>query len=153
MGMGLKSCVSVYPFELVRILLQYKWGTIFRQEWFWRMEELTKRNGRGVWMKDIEKALKRFGASLEWLTERIDQIDGEMDSIRQNGEMGKLETIISLRTNKARSIEEVLEEAEVLIDAHLFNEFSGTKSSQFLKRIITSQSTIEMSILKKAWRT
>ena len=47
MGMGLKSCVGVYLLELVRLLLQYKWGTIFRQEWFWRMEELTKRNGKG----------------------------------------------------------------------------------------------------------
>ena len=28
MGMGLKSCVGVYLLELVRILLQYKWGTI-----------------------------------------------------------------------------------------------------------------------------
>ena len=36
MGMGLKGCVGVYLLELVRLLLQYKWGTIFRQEWFWR---------------------------------------------------------------------------------------------------------------------
>ena len=48
MGMGLKSCVAVYLLEMVR-LLQYKWGTIFRQEWFWKMEELTKRNGKGGW--------------------------------------------------------------------------------------------------------
>ena len=50
MGLGLKSCVGVYLLELVRLLLQYKWGTIFRQEWFWRMEELTKRNNKGVWL-------------------------------------------------------------------------------------------------------
>ena len=50
MGMGLKSCVAVYLLELVRFLLQYKWGTIFRSEWFWRMEGLTKRNGKGVWI-------------------------------------------------------------------------------------------------------
>ena len=30
MGMGLKSCVVVYLVELIRILLRYKWGTIFR---------------------------------------------------------------------------------------------------------------------------
>ena len=30
MGMGLKSCVGVDLVELVRLLLQYKWGTIFR---------------------------------------------------------------------------------------------------------------------------
>ena len=44
MGFGLKSCVAVFLLELVRLLLQYKWGTIFRQELFWRMEELVKRN-------------------------------------------------------------------------------------------------------------
>ena len=64
MGLGLKSYVAVYLLELTRIL-QYKWGTIFRQDWFWRMEELTKRNGKGVWPREIEKALKRFDASLE----------------------------------------------------------------------------------------
>ena len=45
-GFRLKSGVGAYLLELVR-LLQYKRGTIFRQEWFWRMEEPTKRNGRG----------------------------------------------------------------------------------------------------------
>ena len=29
MGMGLKSCISVFLLELVRILLQYKWGPSF----------------------------------------------------------------------------------------------------------------------------
>ena len=32
MGLGLKSCVAVYLLELVRILLQYKWGTIFQSQ-------------------------------------------------------------------------------------------------------------------------
>ena len=32
MGMGLKSSVAVYLLELVRLLLQYKWGTIFRKD-------------------------------------------------------------------------------------------------------------------------
>ena len=70
MGLGLKSCDAVYLLELVR-LLQYKWA-IFRQGWFWRMEELTKRNGKGVWKREIEKVLKMFGASIEWLIERMD---------------------------------------------------------------------------------
>ena len=39
MGMGLKSCVVVYLLDLVRLLLQYKRGTIFRLEWFWRIEK------------------------------------------------------------------------------------------------------------------
>ena len=34
MGMGLKSSVAVSLLELVRLLLQYKWGTIFKSEWF-----------------------------------------------------------------------------------------------------------------------
>ena len=69
MGMGLKSSVVVHLLELVRLLLQYKWGTIFRQEWFWRMEELTKRHGKGIWMQELEKVLGRFDASLEWCRE------------------------------------------------------------------------------------
>ena len=32
MGMGLKSSVAVYLLELVRLLIQYKWGTIFQHE-------------------------------------------------------------------------------------------------------------------------
>ena len=65
MGMGLKSSVGVYLLELVRLLLQNKWGTIFLQEWFWRMDDLTKRNGKCVWLREIKKVLKRFGASIE----------------------------------------------------------------------------------------
>ena len=71
MGLGLKSCRAVYLMELACFILQYKWGTIFRQEWFWRMEEATKRNGKGMCLREIEKVLKRFDASLEWLSERI----------------------------------------------------------------------------------
>ena len=49
MGMGLKSSVGVYLVELVRLLLQYKWGTIFRGEWFSRMEKATMREmARGL---------------------------------------------------------------------------------------------------------
>ena len=49
MGVGLKSCVAVYLLETVPLhLLLFKWGTIFRSEWFWKMEELLKRNGKGI---------------------------------------------------------------------------------------------------------
>ena len=58
-GFGMKSRVGVYLLELVR-LIQYKWGTIFRHEWFWRMEELTERNGKGIWLRKIENVLKCF---------------------------------------------------------------------------------------------
>ena len=56
MGMGLKSCVLVYLLELVRILIQYKCGTIFRQEWFWRMEEFTKSNGKGIGSERLRRS-------------------------------------------------------------------------------------------------
>ena len=36
-------------------------------------------------MREIENVPKRFDASLESLTERMDQRDGGMDAIRQNG--------------------------------------------------------------------
>ena len=41
---------------------------------------------------------------------------------------------------------------EVLVDTH-FNEFSETKSSLFLKRVISNQSLIDMRFLKRTWRT
>ena len=47
----------------------------------------------------------------------------------------------------------MLEEVEVLIETHFYNEFWETKSSMFMKKIIASQNWIEMSLLKKAWRT
>ena len=103
MGMGLKSCVAVYLVELVR-LLQYKWGTIFRQEWFWRMEELTKRNGKGVWAREIEKVLKRFDASLEWLMERVSLREEEIDKIRGNEEIQEREKEQMIKVKRFQSI-------------------------------------------------
>ena len=50
------------------------------------MEELTKRNGKGMWLREIEKGLKRFGASLEWLIERISLRNEEVDAVLKNGE-------------------------------------------------------------------
>ena len=87
MRIVLNSCVGVNLLELVRILLQYKWGPIFRQEWFWRMEELTKRNGKCVWFREIENALKRFDASLEWFIERVQFREEEIEKIRRNNQM------------------------------------------------------------------
>ena len=46
-----------------------------------------------------------------------------------------------------------MKKVEVLVDAHSFKEFSETKSSGFLKRIIASQNAIDMNILKRTWRT
>ena len=153
MGMGLKSCVAVYLLELVRLLLQYKWGTIYRQEWFWRMEEMTKRNGKGVWIREIEKVLKRFNSSLEWLMGIIAVRDEEMESIRQNEEMEERDKNMMLRAKKMKSMADVLEEVAVVIDMHFFVEFSQTKSSTFLKKVMDNQRTIDMTLLKKTWRT
>ena len=86
-ALGLKSSVGVYLPELVRLLLQYKWGTIFRRDWFWKMEELTKRNGKGIWLREIEKTIKRFNASLEWLLARIAPRDEEIERIRNDKQM------------------------------------------------------------------
>ena len=58
-----------------------------------------------------------------------------------------------LRAQKMKSIDEVLEEVGILIDTHFFNEFAETKSSKFLKSVMASQSVIEMTLLKKTWRT
>ena len=51
------------------------------------MEELTKRNGKGVWLREIEKVLKRFDSSIEWLRDRIAMREEEMDRIRHNREI------------------------------------------------------------------
>ena len=74
--------MAVHLLELVRLFLKYKWGTIFRSEWFWRMEELTKRNGECVWMREIEKVLKIFDSTIELLTERIWMREEEIERIR-----------------------------------------------------------------------
>ena len=139
--------------ELVRLFLQYKWGTIFRSEWFWMMEELTKRNGKGMWMREIEKVLKRFDGSLEWLTGRIGMREEEIEKIRDDREIDEREKSQLLGAKRMMSIEEVMEEVEVLIDTHFFNEFYGTKSALFLKRVLGNQGWIEMRLLKRTWRT
>ena len=67
----------------------------------------------------------------------------EIDRIRQNGEVEANEKEQMLRAKRMKSNEEVVEEVEVLIDSHFFNEFSETLSSGFLKKVISHQSTIE----------
>ena len=150
--MGLNSCVAVYLLELVRRILQYKWGTVFRQEWFWRMEELTERNGRGIWLRELEKALKRFGASLELLKERIEKREGEIGKIRQDNGIQEGEKNQVLRAKRATSITEVIEEVEVIIDTH-FIVFYETKSCQFLKTVIACHGSIDARLFKKTWRS
>ena len=52
-----------------------------------------------------------------------------------------------------KSITDVLEEVDDLINIHFFNEFSETKSSLFLKKIVSNQSSIEVIPLKRGWRS
>ena len=58
-----------------------------------------------------------------------------------------------LRAKRAKSIKDILEEVEALIDTHFFTEFEGTKSSMFLNKLVANQGSIEMNIYKKAWIT
>ena len=151
MGMGLKSCDGVYLARTGPPPVHV--GTIFRQEWFWMMEELTKRNGKGMRLREVEKVLKRFDASLEWLMERIRMRDEETETEKRDEELNERERSQILRAKRTKSIGDVLEDVEVLIDAHFFMEFSGTKSTAFLKKVIAHQNSIDARLLKKTWRS
>ena len=52
-----------------------------------------------------------------------------------------------------KSIDEVVEDVEVLIDTHFFNKFEEGKSSAFLKKVIANQSSIDMRLFMRTWRT
>ena len=47
----------------------------------------------------------------------------------------------------------MLEEVEVLIDTHFFNQFLETKSSSFLKRVLECRSVIDTKLFKKTWKS
>ena len=99
-------------------------------------------------MRKIEKGLKRFDASLEWLLERIGMREEEIERIRQNGEIDETEKNQVLRTQRMKSIADVLEDVEALINTHFFDEFFKAKSSLFLKRITENQKLIDMRLFK-----
>ena len=58
-----------------------------------------------------------------------------------------------IRAVKVKSVHDVLEEVQVLIDTHFYDEFSATKSSLFLKKIVSNQSSVDIRLLKKTWRS
>ena len=96
------------------------------------MEEMTKLNGKGILIREIEKVQKRFDASLEWLMEdflcemtRWTKIIPDM--VIQESEKKQL-----LSSMRIQSINDVLVEVETLTDTHFFNEFSETETSLFL---------------------
>ena len=78
--------------------------------------------------------------------ERIAMRDEEIEKMNN----GRIEVI---EKKQMKSIDEVLVEVNVLIDTHFFNQFSETKSSMFLKKVIAHQKTIEMNLLKSTRRT
>ena len=64
------------------------------------MEELTKRNGKGAWFREIEKVLKRFDASIEWFMERVDMREEEIEKVRLDREIQESEKAKTLRAKK-----------------------------------------------------
>ena len=94
-----------------------------------------------------------FNASLEWFLERVEMREEEIHTIRQNAEIEEREKKDTLRPKMMQSIADVIEEVEVLIDIHFFNEFSETKSSLFLKRVLANQNVIEVGLFRRTWRT
>ena len=117
------------------------------------MEELPKRNGKGIWLRELEKALKRFDASLEWLMEMIEKREGEFGKIRLDNGFQEGENSQIPRAIRAKSMTEVIEEVEVIIDTHFLDVFYQTKSCPFLKTVISCQGSIDTRLFKKTWRT
>ena len=54
-----------------------------------------------------------------------------MDKIRLEGQMDESVMRETLKALRMKSIADALEEVEVLINTHFFNEFAETKSSMF----------------------
>ena len=80
-------------------------------------------------------------------------MEEEIDTIRRDDQIEEVVKKEHVKKRMAESIVEVLEEVEVLIDTHFFDEFSETKSSPFPKKVIAAQGSIEMRPLKKTWST
>ena len=76
-----------------------------------------------------------------------------MDVVRQDSQIDETEKMQKLKVMRTKSIADVLEEVEVVIDTHFFNEFSKTKSSSFLKKVMENQSVIDTRLFAKTWRT
>ena len=73
------------------------------------IEELTNRNCRGVWTREIEKVLNRHDMSLELFLERVNKRDEEIQKQRLDKEIQKSEEDQLIRAKRAKSIEEVME--------------------------------------------
>ena len=84
--------------------------------------------------------------------ERVAIRDRDIEIVRQNQQMDELERSQMIRAKSMKSIADVVEEVEVLIDTHFFNQFSERKSSMFLKKVIANQNVIEMGLFK-TWKS
>ena len=76
-----------------------------------------------------------------------------MERIMNDDQRDERENDLLLRSKRAKRIADVLEEVDVLIDAHFFNEFRETKSSLFLKKVIKNRNAIDTSLFKRTRRT
>ena len=77
----------------------------------------------------------------------------EIKTLLEFLEMEESEKTQVLRAKRIKNIEDVLEDVGALVETYYFNEFSGTKSSAFLKKVISNQNTIDMNIFKRTWRS
>ena len=75
-------------------------------------------------MRENEKVLRWFDASLEWLMERFAMRDEEMEKLGQDRQVEEKTKRATIRVMKMKIVDVDLEEVEELIDLHLFIEFS-----------------------------
>ena len=83
--------------------------------------------------------------------ERIGERDEEEEKRKKSSEMEEHKKKEALRKQRMKRIEEVLDEVEVLVGIHFFAAFEQS-SSLFLKRLVSNQKSINMNLLRKAWR-
>ena len=69
-----------------------------------------------------------------------------MENIRQNQAMDDREKNQMLQAKNMKSIANVLQEVEAVIDIHFFDEFLKTKASTFLKKAMENQGTIDLTL-------
>ena len=72
-------------------------------------------------------------------------MDEEINRIRQDSQIEESAKSVKMKAERYKSIAVVLEEVEVLIDTHFHDEFSETKSSLFLKKVVENRNLIDMA--------
>ena len=103
------------------------------------MEELTKRNGKRMWPREIENDLERLGASLELLIELTSHFpDVEIDLVKWNGEMEDGEKRIMLRVKRSKNNRISLKK-EVLSDTHFNIGFFEESPRRFCRRSLPTR--------------